>query len=139
MTLDELASYIETKLCRESVFNVDPYIDDAFATYIKFPNAINGQHPKYNERYSTMYAAFINRNAHGEVDYIRICDFEPTFYDNGLLRSYSYEYHCVADSSNIDLQEIDKMLEHDIALSDALLKCQEIDAQLKMLQEIEKL
>lgn len=139
MSLNELADYIETKLCRESVFIVDPFIDDGLVTHVKFPEAISGQHPKYNDRYSTMYAAFVNRDAHGDVDYIRVCDFKPTFYDNGLLRSYSYEYHCVSDSKNINLQKIDRMIEHDIALADALYKCREIDAQTELLQEIEKL
>lgn len=138
MSLNELADYIETKLCRESVFEASRSVKEE-STHIRFPDIIRGAHTMYNVRYSTVYVAFIERNQLSGVDYIRICDFEPTFYDDGLLKSYSYEYHCVDDAKNINLQEIDKMLEHDIALADALLKCHEIDAQIKMLQEIEKL
>lgn len=143
MTLNQLVDYIETKLCRESVFIADEVVDDDDTadtdSYINFPDAIRGRHTKYNARYSTMYVAYVTRDAHGDVYDVRICDFEPKFDDNGQLQSYDYEYLCISELENINLQEIDKMLDHDIALANALLKCREIDAQIKLLQEIEKL
>lgn len=139
MTLNELADYIETKLCRESVFEIDPAVDDEESTFIKFPAAIRGDHKKYNDRYSTMHVAYVARDMLGCVSYVRICDFEPTFDDNGLLRSYDYSFFSTTDQRNIDLQEIDRMIEHDIALAKALIKCREIDAQTQLIQEIEKL
>lgn len=141
MTFNELADYIETKLCRESVFEIDPAVEDEESTYIKFPAAIRGDHKKYNDRYSTMHVAYVERDMLGRVSYVRICDFEPTFDDNGILQSYDYCFLAITDSKLIDcdLQQIDKMIEHDIALAKALIKCREIDAQTKLIQEIEKL
>lgn len=139
MSLNELADYIETKFCRESVFESDSAIEDYDSTYIKFPAVISGDHKKYNKRYSTSHVAYVGRNELGVVDYVRICDFKPSFDDNGQLQSYDYSFFIIDDQRNIDLQEIDRTIEHDIVLANALFKCREIDAQIKMLQEIEKL
>lgn len=142
MTLDQLADYLKNTLCGGHAFELylDTNIRCRHTEYILFPTSIRGQHAMFNDRYATLYAVVIRKDEKtGQVIYVKISHFVPKFFKDGSLLKYTYNEMSLFDEQKIDMKHVASILTDTITTAEALLKRHAADAELKLLQEIEKL